>query len=182
MTDVKNSQNRWPDPQDKWEFPYAHIVWRSQDGSFFGFCEKNGKNTLFTFHGPSGSYTEINASGDVITASKGNRIDVNDSHHVSSTAGNSDTLTHGVSYAQTGGGKYEVVAGQSHTFNGDSTTTITVKDSNSATLGGSYQSVAQNSRTNVGGNTIETGGGTKTTTIDGNYSMDSSGGDISIGA
>jgi len=64
MADVKGADTRHPGHHDKWEFPYAHVIWRTQDGSCLYVNEKNGENSIIMQHGVSGTYTEINNSGD----------------------------------------------------------------------------------------------------------------------
>lgn len=111
MADVENKETRLPKPHDNWEFPYGHIVWRAQDGSFMGFCEKNGVNTIFMQHGVSGSYSEINNSGDAINVTVGNAIAYNKSGSTTTTDHNSDTKGGGHGRSQMQGGIHVVVVG-----------------------------------------------------------------------
>jgi hypothetical protein len=111
MTDVKDSKTRAPQVTEKWEYPYAHIVWRGQDGSVMGFCEKNGYNAIFMQHGVSGSYSEINNSGDMVNVVVGNQVTYGRSGATTSVDHNNDTKQHGHVRTQQQGGIHIVVVG-----------------------------------------------------------------------
>lgn len=164
MADVKDSDKRWPDPHKDWEFPYGHIIWRSQDGSFMGFYEKNGQNTIFMQHGVSGTYIEMNGSGDMITATKGHNVAYNMSGKTETTDGTVDTKE-SVRRHQTAGGSYQVVGGKMDTCVMGQCSTVVAGTDNRASLQDSYHGVQGSSKTHVSKNKVTTVVGNDTETI-----------------
>lgn len=151
MPDVKNANTRAPDNTKEWEFPYGHIVWRAQDGSLMGFCEKNGYNCIFMQHGVSGTYSEINNSGDQVNIVVGNEVTYGRSGSTKTVDHNTDQKKHGHGREQHHGGVHIVVVGDAGIDVGGNTAIVAQGPVGVATKQ-LYISAAEDIAINAGGN------------------------------
>lgn len=124
MTDVADAKTRHPDHHAGWNFPYAHVIWRMQDGSCLLVNEQNGNNSVLMQHGVSGSYTEINNSGDCISFTVGNKVDYNKSGVTLTVDNNGDMKITGHNRIMVGGGSHFEVAGDAGIVVGGDTAVV----------------------------------------------------------
>lgn len=126
MADVKDSKTRHPDHHDEWNFPYAHVIWRTQDGSQLLVNEENGKNTILMQHGTSGTYTEINSSGDQVSFTVGHSVSYGKSGVTLTIDNNQDVKLTGHNRLLVGGGSHVEVAGDAGIVVGGDTALVGV--------------------------------------------------------
>jgi hypothetical protein len=124
MSDVAGSTTRHPGHHTDWKFPYAHIIWRAQDGSCLMVYEENGKNTILMSHGVSGTYTEINNSGDMVNFCVGHVANYGKSGTSFTVDNNGDIKFGGHSRILVGGGSHIEVAGHAGVVVGGDTAVV----------------------------------------------------------
>jgi len=167
-------------------------MWQLQDGSGHFVHEKNGFNTQLTQHGPSGSYTEINARGDSVSATKGNKYSYNMGHECKTCEGNQSGKTDGHGVQSGGMGTMTASGGDSHSSTGGDSVSATMGSTNQASMGDKYTGVKGNTRKNTGGSESKVVGGmgqgnyaqsvkgTSTRTSQGQSTVESKGGNLNL--
>lgn len=111
MADVPGQNTRHPGHHAEWNFPYAHVIWRTQDGSVLMVNEENGKNSIIMQHGVSGTYTEINNSGDSVNFTTGHLASYGKSGTSFTIDNNGDVKFGGHQRVLLGGGSHIEVSG-----------------------------------------------------------------------
>lgn len=151
MADVPGKNTRHPGHHDGWNFPYAHVIWRTQDGSCLLVNEENGKNTIIMQHGVSGTYTEINNSGDQVQFTVGHAANYGKSGTTFTVDNCSDTKGGGHQRIIFGGGVHIEVAGHAGIVVGGDTALVGVGKVN-VRAKSAYLGTDGDFAINVGGN------------------------------
>jgi hypothetical protein len=108
---IPKEKTRHPENETEWNFPYCHKVFQFQDGTCMLVNEENGKNNFLFQHGVSGTYTEINNSGDQITFTVGNKVEYGKSGTTVTVKHNGDVYIAGMQRTMVQGGAHIEVAG-----------------------------------------------------------------------
>lgn len=171
MADVPGKNTRHPGHHSDWKFPYAHVIWRTQDGSCLLVNEENGKNTIIMQHGVSGTYTEINNSGDQIQFTVGHAANYGKSGTTFTVDNCGDSKVGGHARIIFGGGAHIEVAGHAGIVVGGDTSVVGIgqvsvraKSAYLGTDGDISMNASGNMNIKVAGNIDIKSGGNMTTT------------------